>query len=314
MTNSSLLAAQANADDEFYTPLFEIEHGLAPYLARLRGVRILLNTNDGQWSMFWQYLTGRFHELGLREVVSMEYNPDHGTLFAQPGDTGRVHHYDGQRMWVEDTHDNGGFDAPSGLDALRHTDVVLGNPPFTRLHDYVPLLLAAPVDWLIVANIHCVLYSRILPAFIQGQVQVRAGNRGMWFRLPEGRTAHARMRRVDTDGRPMVRVTNTGWLTNMPTEPAVFTPTHRYDPHTNPLYDTINAVDAPSRNLIPCDWAGRVGAPVSILNRWPAGYRPVGMLSTGHGPLDHGTPTVQGRALYKRILIEPGPWPGVLEQ
>ena len=61
MTNSSLLAAQANADDEFYTPLFEIEHGLAPYLARLRGARILLNTNDGQWSMFWQYLTGRFH-------------------------------------------------------------------------------------------------------------------------------------------------------------------------------------------------------------------------------------------------------------
>ena len=92
MTNSSLLAAQANADDEFYTPLFEIEHGLAPYLDRLRGARILLNTNDGQWSMFWQYLTGRFHELGLREVVSMEYNPDHGTLFAQPGDTGRLHH------------------------------------------------------------------------------------------------------------------------------------------------------------------------------------------------------------------------------
>lgn len=314
MTNSLLLTAQANADDEFYTPLFEIEHGLAPYLDRLRGARILLNTNDGQWSMFWQYLIGRFHELGLREVVSMEYNPDHGTLFAQPGDTGRLHHYDGQRMWVEDTHDSGGFDAPSGLDALRHTDVVLGNPPFTRLHDYVPLLLATPVDWLIVANIHCVLYSRIQPAFIQGQVRVRAGNRGMWFRLPEGCTAHACMRRVDTDGRPMVRVTNTGWLTNMPTEPAVFTPTHRYDPHTNPLYDTIDAVDAASRNLIPCDWAGRVGAPVSILNRWPAGYRPIGMLSTGHGPLDHGAPMVQGRALYKRILIEPGPWPGVLEQ
>ncbi len=310
MSNGRISRSRQAVCDEYYTPYNMVAEGVEPYRDRFAGRHVLLNTNDGDWSAFWQYMVDHYHELGLASLTSLEYSNEHATLFAGPADHGRIHRYDGIRHSVEDVSDSGGYASPSGLAELARADMVVSNPPFSRLGEYLPLLDKADVLFLVVGNLNALCYTDVFPLFQQGRVMPvdHNGQAANWFILPF-EPEHATMRRRDGMGRPMARVSRTAWLTNLRTKPVMFKPAHLYNPNVNRTYDGMTVVDCPSRNLIPCDWEGRIGAPASVLSRWPQGWRPIGVLGQGPGMV---RPCIDGREQFRRILLERGSWrPGL---
>lgn len=301
MTRLDLAFSQRRGDDEFHTPVGTAEPMLERYAPRLRGARVLLDTNDGDTSAFWTILHDRFDQWGLRSLTSLRFDPAADTLFADPAGGGRVFRYDGRRVTCERTDDTGGFDSPTGMRELACADVVVGNPPFSRLKDYVPRLIAAHVGFLIIANPMCLAYRRIFPLFQDGLIRCTGGNGGLWFRHPTGDVAACATRR-DVDGCQLVRVSPCGWLTNLPgpTVGDVFDPAPS-DPSRLPLLDDPAVPVADRRALIPGGYEGMVAASAGVFTMWPRGWRPVGIMGVDGWP----DARVRGRLLYKRVLLEP---------
>ncbi|RSX49872.1 adenine-specific methyltransferase EcoRI family protein [Bifidobacterium castoris] len=303
MSRIDLGFAQRRGDDEFHTPAGTAEPMLQRYADRLRGAHVLLNTNDGDTSAFWTILCERFTQWGLRSLTSLRFDPSADTLFADADGGGRVFRYDGRHVSCEPTGDAGGFDSPSGLRELTAADVVVGNPPFSRLKDYVPRLVASRTGFLIIANPMCLAYRSVFPLFRAGLLRCTGGNGGLWFRHPSGDVDACATRR-DVDGCQLVRVSPCGWLTNLPgpMEGDVFDP-EPGDPSMLPLLDDPAVPVADRRALIPGGHDGMVAASVGVFTMWPRGWRPVAVSGAEGWPAAR----VHGRKAYKRILLEPCP-------
>lgn len=80
--NKPLLAAARGRADEFYTRYEDAERGLTPFRDAFRGADVLLDTNDGDWSAFWHFLSDRFDDWGLSRLRSLSFDPTADTLFA----------------------------------------------------------------------------------------------------------------------------------------------------------------------------------------------------------------------------------------
>ena len=80
----------------------------------------------------------------------------------------------------------------------------------------------------------------------------------------------------------------------------------QYSPESTPSYDGLpDVAEAASSALGPCDRTGYIGAPISVLAKWPEGYRLAGMfpnfLPRGWGRVNAA---VGGRLTFRRLLLE----------
>lgn len=63
--------------------------------------------------------------------------------------------------------------------------------------------------------------------------------------------------------------------------------------------------EAASSALVPCDRTGYIGAPISVLAKWPEGYRLAGMFPNFLPPgLGRVNTAVGGRLTFRRLLLE----------
>ena len=304
--NRTLLAATRNDADEFYTRYEDVARGLEPYRARFRGADVLLDTNDGDWSAFWRFLNDRFDDWGIRRIRSVAWDPTFGTLFEDDELGGVLYTRIRSGSMRERLDCAGSFDDPRVLDMAHGADLVVGNPLFSRMGDY--LARHADVDLLCLGPMTAAAYSRVFPHVLSGRLHIVSGNRGsMFFRVPHYGAIDGAVVHVEPDGVPAVGVKGVVWYTTLPGECSSFTPGHRYSPRTNPVYDNLphTVMEAGSAALVPADWDGYVGAPVSLLANWPSGYRLAGVFPNR---LPEGMPRVLpeigGRQTFRRLLIE----------
>lgn len=288
--HESLFAAKRAGNDEYYTRYGVALAGLEAFRDELRGADVLLDTNDGDWSAFWRVLSDRFDEWGLARVRSLAWDPDWGTLFEHKDSGGILYERTSLGVALRRLDRAGSIDDPATL-AMAHTaDLVVGNPPFTRAGDY--LSARADARLLCLGPLTAAAYGAVFPHILAGRLHIASGNRGgMPFTLPDGGTA---------------QVKGVVWYTTLPGRPPTFTPTHRYSRRDNPSYDGLpGVVDASSAALVPCDRTGYVGAPVSVLAKWPEGYRLAGMFPNF---LPDGWPradsAIDGRLTFRRLLLE----------
>lgn len=89
--NKPLLAAARGRADEFYTRYEDVERGLTPFRDAFRGADVLLDTNDGDWSAFWHFLSDRFYDWGLSRLRSLSHDPTADMLFASDDAGGRLY-------------------------------------------------------------------------------------------------------------------------------------------------------------------------------------------------------------------------------
>lgn len=74
--NSNLNAAKSAKNDEFYTQIEDIEKEMKHYKAHFRGKVVYCNCDDPKQSKFYQHFSKKFHDYGLKELITTCYKSD----------------------------------------------------------------------------------------------------------------------------------------------------------------------------------------------------------------------------------------------
>lgn len=291
-TQAKFSAVKYSPNDEQYTPIHELEREIPYYKDHLRGKRVHLPA-DNESSAFWRYFVSHFDDLGLQglssSIIGQEYS---------------LHYHPLIGTWKQD----GGGDmlGPAGLSLIAAADVVITNPPFSLLRRLLGVLDSTNKDFLLIAHHTATIYRAVFPHLQSGEWVMGVHNPRGPYSTPSGK--------LSSD--------DNIWLTNLrhgQPRPALQL-TESYHPDRYPEYANYPAIEVPKYKMIPKDYDGIMGVPISYLNRGycPDQFELLGIAARWSTPeierLDavsykdgspHGTPASGG--LYLQI---PGPLRG----
>ncbi len=341
--NKALQLAAKAQQDEFYTNLFDIENELHYYTEHFKGKVVLCNCDDPYESAFFKYFAMKFNTFGLKKLIATCYA---GSPIAQRqlslfdehipprerkpycavveefrdynGDTATdltdiryiLEHNVGGGVRV--LKGDGDFRSPECVELLREADIVVTNPPHSLLREYVAQLFEYHKDFIILGNINAVTYKEIFPLFMQNRmrlgVTVHSGDRK--FFVPDSYPLEAAGCGIDDEGRKFIRVKGVRWFTTLKhgrtlEDIPLFA---QYTPEKYPKYDNYDAIEVSKTHLIPMDYWGVMGVPITFMDKYdPEQFEILGITekgspySTGDGKTDR--PYINGKRIYARILI-----------
>ena len=169
--NEALGRAKDARQDEFYTQLPDIENELRHYRPHFKGKTVLCNCDDPYESNFFKYFALNFNKLRLRKLVATCYSgsPITGTqlsLFGGETEEERRTPYKAVVTTVHDTTGEGGIDMLDVAELFRtgentierlegdgdfrsaecmalldEVDIVVTNPPFSLIREYITTLV-----------------------------------------------------------------------------------------------------------------------------------------------------------------------------
>ncbi len=139
--------------------------------------------------------------------------------------------------------------------------------------------------------------------------QVWIGNQfgEMAFKVPSDSEARTYRFWIDEFGQKWRSLGNAMWLTNIDINRRhkELELTECYTPEQYPKYDLYDAIEVSRVAKIPKDYEGIMGVPITFLNKHnPEQFEIVGEANHGSdNQYDLFKPTVNGKLIYKRILI-----------
>ena len=328
MSNTNLIHAKRQKNDEFYTQLDDIQREMQAYLEYdpdvFRDKTILLPCDDPTWSNFTKYFAERFESLGLKKLISTSYAADggHGKVFVLDDEN--------ELQWEYLTGD-GDFRSAE-VTALRdEADIVITNPPFSLFREFMVWLNEGDVLFSVIGNKNAITYKDVFPLIKDNKMWV--GNRsmsdGFLFSLPkssqdevlEGNPG-SRYRVVDGE---ILGSAPAMWFTNIQhgrrNEPLklmtqsdneILNKRIINNPNSYKKYDNYDAIEVPATSGIPSDYVGVMGVPISFLDKYcPEQFEIIGC--SDNGAVDeiiklshfkrHNEPYVESKKVYKRIFI-----------
>ena len=343
-TNRKLTNARKARKDEYYTQREVIEDELHWYKNDFQGHTVLCNCNDWPKdgfprSEFVRFFMRKMASWNIPRLIAVGYRDSYGTLFEEGHGTlyelvndGRPadQSYTEDDFKVTELEESGGFETPECERLLDIPGVIVcTNPPFSLLRDYLPLLDRHHVGFLVLAPINAVTYKEIFPLFKEARcwlgVSIHGGERAFW--VPEEYADDSYGFARDSEGHAYAKV-GVRWFTNLPSgrtgKNELSLEGNRYYGNESkyPKYDNYDAINVDHTQDIPEDYFGDMGVPITFLDKWAPqvddierererererenGFRIIGKLNSGTTePYDHGQPRINGRNLYKRIIIQ----------
>lgn len=223
MANKNLSSAKKAKNDEFYTQLADIEKELRHYAGKLRGKVIFCNCDDPFESNFFKYFAMNFNQLGLKKLIATCYNPsmiagsqlalsdvkpplkegmNKDTKHAYKIEITQVYDADGDgSIDLSDVeyllkHDgnslkllkgNGDFRSKECVELLQQSDIVITNPPFSMLREYIAQLIEHKKHFIIIGSIHSLHYKEIFDLIKSNKLWLGHKPTGtdMLFNVPE---------------------------------------------------------------------------------------------------------------------------------
>ena len=168
---------------------------------------------------------------------------------------------------------NGDFRSPECIEALKETDIVVTNPPFSLFREYVALLMKHDKKFLIIGNQNAISYKEFFPYLRDNKVWVGYNNGDMSFMVPEDYEPRETRFWVDGTGQKWRSLGTITWFTNLDIkkrhEPIRLYA--RYDPEKYPKYDNYSAIEVSKVCDIPEDYMESMGVPSEYADRFDAG-------------------------------------------
>lgn len=301
MANKNLNAAKTAKKDEFYTQLSDIERELQHYWPHFRGKTVLCNCDDPYESNFFKYFALRFNQLGLKRLICTCYNgsPVQGkelllhfdNMDSEPtkiaykveitevkdenGD-GAVDLSDVRYLLQNDknvlsTLKTGDFRSQECIELLKQADIVVTNPPFSLIREYLAQLFEYKKKFLILARTSVLHAYEIFPYIIENKMWIGYGyNLSLIYRSPYQNTQAANRRYVQSKGYnpdEFIKVPAIGWFTNLDHSKRheIFDMIYTYNSEDYPRYETFDAIDVDEVARIPCDYEGIMGVPDTFI-------------------------------------------------
>lgn len=307
--NSSLNAAKRAKKDEFYTQLTDIEKEMKHYRKHFKGKTVFCNCDDPFESNFFKFFVLNFNKLKLKKLIATCYSgsPIAGrqlSLFDVVGNdeskrnkpykaiVTTVHDADGNgaidmvdvaelfkngENELTELEGNGDFRSPECLKLMDESDIVVTNPPFSLFREYVAILMAHDMKFILIGNQNAIKYKEIFPLLQDNKMWLGYGFPGnvAFFESPYEDIAVSSQHKEG-----LIRVSGVMWFTNLDIkkrhEEIVLV--KRYSPDIYTKYVNYDAIEVPKVVDIPRDYAGNMGVPITFMTQYnPDQFEIVGM-------------------------------------
>lgn len=299
--NSNLHAANRAKKDEFYTQLSDIANELKHYKQHFAGKTVFCNCDDPYESNFFKYFALNFNILGLKKLIATCYDgspvadtqmclfePEapygkqektrvpHKIVITEVSDVngdGATDLADVEWLIKNDKNvlttflGNGDFRSTECVELLKEADIVVTNPPFSLLNEYVLFLEKYNKKFLIMCNHNVVHYTEIFPLIKENKIWLGYNsNKTIKFAIPN---SYEKWDEI-TDGVKYGKVPSIGWITNLDIQKRheEIVLYKKYVPEDYPSYCNLNAIDVDKVADIPYDYFGIMGVPDTFLDQF----------------------------------------------
>lgn len=212
--------------------------------------------------------------------------------------------------------EDGDFRSPECVELLKESDIVVTNPPFSLFREYVAQLVEYDKKFAIIGNMNAITYKEIFPLIKENKMWLgatRFGVGSMWFIIGKNMPDKTGQR-VDEKGIRYQTIGNSAWFTNLDHgrrhQPlSLMTMADNIKFNSKKLggkpdydrYDNYDAIEAPYVDVIPSDFEGVMGVPITFLGKYnPDQFE---IIKFRHGD-DGKDLAVSGKTPYFRILIK----------
>jgi len=312
ISNNNLNKANKNKKDEFYTQLSDVEKELGHYREHFKGKVVFLNCDDPKESNFWRYFSLNFQYLGLKKLISTHFGNGKPAykleIIRDINNDGKINNLDTIETPLKQ---NGDFRSPECIEILKGADIVVTNPPFSLLREYVAQLMEYNKKFIIIGNINALSYKEIFKLIKENKVwlgySIHSGDRE--FKVPEDYTLNASGYRVDENGIKYIRVKGVRWFTNLDYkerhQDLLLYKTYKGNEEEYPKYDDYDAINIDITKDIPIDYKGNMGVPITFIDKYnPDQFEIVGQMATTKvDEFNYGYPYINGNKKYARIII-----------
>ena len=313
--NKDLHSAKNNKKDEFYTQLSDIEKEIRYYKEHFKDKVVYCNCDDPYESNFFKYFALNFNILGLKKLIATCYigssisNIELSLFDDEPAEnkTTKVPHKIIINELTDENNDgalnlqdivisltknvnntltrlqgDGDFRSKECIDLLKQADIVVTNPPFSLLREYIAQLVEYDKKFLIIGNVNAVSYKEIFKLVKDNKLwlgaSIHSGDRE--FGVPDDYPLAAAGFRVDDAGKKFIRIKGVRWFTNLD-----YNERHedlvlykKYSPEEYPKYDNYNAINVDISKEIPLDYEGTMGVPITFLDKYnPEQFEIIGL-------------------------------------
>lgn len=303
-SNETLSARNRSALDEWYTQLTDIEAELRRYRDQFKGKVVLCNCDDPYESNFFKYFAMNFNHLGLKRLITTSYagSPISGKqlpLFETAGlrDTqpprepykvvvsevpdlnkdGAIDLADVEYLLRNDANamtpltGNGDFRSKECVALLDEADIVVTNPPWSLIREFIPLLIKHKKQFLVIGDQNFITYREIFEHIAANNLWFGYENGGTkWFRVPDDYEIKTESRKKVVDGVKYFSMGRAYWFTNLDTTKRheFMTLYKRYTPDEYPTYTNYPAIEVSKVAEIPMDYDGEMGVPITFLDKY----------------------------------------------
>ena len=339
--NKNLHNAKKQKNDEFYTQLSDIENELHHYKNHFRGKVIFCNCDDPYESNFFKYFAMNFNSLGLKKLIATGYktSPVMGkelNLFevdSQKSEPYAVYinevtdiNHDGRidledvKILLKEKHNTrrklrgdekypaGDFRSEECIKLLQQADVVVTNPPFSLIREYMKQLMDYKKDFLIIGNQNVITYKEIFPLIRNNQLWLGYKNGDMAFTVPDYYEPRATRYWQDVNGQKWRSMGNICWFTNLDIKKRheKLDLYKEYNSEEYPKFDNYDAINVNKTAEIPYDYDGFMGVPITFLDKYnPEQFEIVSPFITSiPGMIKNAGGKINGKITYARILIK----------
>ena len=265
-SNTKLNKAKQEKNDEFYTQLCDIENELCHYKEYFRDKVVLCNCDDPDWSNFFVYFSKNFSHLGIKKLISTHYCKD------GKGHKLVIENKPGAPMTMApiktELKGDGDFRSAECIEILKEADIVVTNPPFSLFREYVAQLIEYDKKFIVIGNQNAIGTKGIFPLILGNKLWLGYGFKGsVGFFINHHYEDYAKASE-HKDG--MIRVSGVVWYTNIVINKRLedFIAVEDYSELKYKKYDNYDAIDVPKTNLIPKDYMGEMGVPLTFINKY----------------------------------------------
>ena len=342
MDNTNLHNAKNSKNNEFYTQYTDIQKEIDAYLEYnpnvFRDKTILLPCDDPEWSNFTKFFVQNFEKFGLKKLISTCYTNTKNNCQADlfENDCSQNFNSHGKILTITKENLNPNWDYLDGdgdfrsseIKALRdESDFIITNPPFSLFREFVSWVFETDKKFLIIGNMNAITYKEVFPLFKDNKmwygVSISSGDRR--FNVPDSYPLNASGCGIDDNNQKYIQVKGVRWFTNIdhgkrhkPLSLLTMNDNLKFNKKLkNPKYqniykkyDNYDAIEIPLTEVIPSDYEGIMGVPISFLDKYcPEQFEIIDISSNLARPIiingKRGTGRfyVNGKRLYDRIAI-----------
>lgn len=249
-------------------------------LKKLISTSYAYNSKNPKPDFDWQPTLFEFEN----PAYDAEKSPKHGKIFTLSDDEEPPRDLDKLKWRYLDG--DGDFRSAEVSELLKEADIVVTNPPFSLFREFISWIFSENKKFLMIGNMNAITYKEVFPLIMENKLWLGATGNGsdMVFGVPEGAVVkdsdRQKAERLGYKG-DYTRLGNSCWFTNMEhgrrhqsLQINKVDWNLKHSGHKNfaetgyQKYDNYDALEIPYTDLIPCDYDGVMGVPISFLDKY----------------------------------------------